>query len=34
VKKILETTYTFDLDRFNHDFTNIKDIKDFVSLSL
>ena len=34
VKKILETTYTFDLGRFIHNFTNIDEIKDFVSLSL
>ena len=34
VKKILETTYTFDIARFIHNFTNIDEIKNFVSLSL
>ena len=34
VKKILETTYTFDIARFTHNFTNIDEIKHFVSLSL
>ena len=34
VKKILDTNYTFDIARFTHNFTNIDEIKDFVSLSL
>ena len=33
LKQILETGYYFDTSRFNHTFTNIDEIKNFVGLS-